>query len=97
LRTIALGYKDISAEEFNRIVNEKEAEEEAKGDDERQALGQALDQGLNLIAILGIKDPLRKEIVSAVQKCQQAYVTVRMVTGDNLETATAIAKDAGII
>jgi magnesium-transporting ATPase (P-type) len=70
LRTIALGYKDISAEEFNRIVNEKEAEEEAKGDDERQALGQALDQGLNLIAILGIKDPLRKEIVSAVQKCQ---------------------------
>lgn len=56
-----------------------------------------LDQGLTLIAIFGIKDPLRPEIESAVKKCQQAHVTVRMVTGDNLETAIAIAKEAGII
>lgn len=49
------------------------------------------------MAVFGIKDPLRPEIEQAVKKCQQANVTVRMVTGDNLETAIAIAKEAGII
>ena len=52
---------------------------------------------MTLISVFGIKDPLRKGIVDAVRKCHDASVTVRMVTGDNLETAMAIAKDAGII
>ena len=32
-----------------------------------------------------------------MHKCHDAHVTVRMVTGDNIETAIAIAKDAGIL
>lgn len=53
----------------------------------------------NLIffAIVGIKDPLREEVPIAVEKCIDAGITVRMITGDNIETATAIAIDAGII
>ena len=47
--------------------------------------------------MFAIQDPLRPGIYEAVQKCQQAKVTVRMVTGDNLDTAVAIAKEAGII
>lgn len=45
----------------------------------------------------GIKDPLRKEIVNAVKTCRTAGVTVRMVTGDILDTAVAISKEAGIL
>ena len=52
---------------------------------------------LVLIAIVGIKDPLREGIREAVAQCQTAGVTVRMLTGDNKETAMAIAKEAGII
>jgi P-type E1-E2 ATPase len=47
--------------------------------------------------LVGIKDPLRDEIPLAVQMCKAAGVTVRMVTGDNKETAIAIAKEAGIL
>jgi magnesium-transporting ATPase (P-type) len=47
---------------------------------------------LIIIAMVGIKDPLRDEIPSAVAICKSAGVTVRMVTGDNKETAIAIAK-----
>lgn len=43
-----------------------------------------LESNLNLICIAGIKDPLRKEIPSAIAKCKSAGITVRMVTGDNV-------------
>ncbi len=47
---------------------------------------------LTIIGMVGIKDPLRDEIPLAVQQCNEAGVTVRMITGDNPETAKAIAK-----
>eukprot|EP00921_Rhytidocystis_pertsovi_P011216 GHVQ01018104.1.p1 GENE.GHVQ01018104.1~~GHVQ01018104.1.p1 ORF type:complete len:1253 (+),score=188.78 GHVQ01018104.1:451-3759(+) len=43
------------------------------------------------LGIAGIRDPVRDEVPSAVRACQQAGITVRMVTGDNLETAKQIA------
>ena len=42
--------------------------------------------------MVGIKDPLRDGIKEAVEKCHNAGVRVRMVTGDNKATAVAIAK-----
>ena len=42
--------------------------------------------------MVGIKDPLRDEIPHAVIQCHEAGVRVRMITGDNPETAKAIAK-----
>jgi Ca2+-transporting ATPase len=50
-----------------------------------------------LDALVGIVDPLRQDVVEAVKTCQNAGIIVRMVTGDNLETANAIAKEAGIL
>lgn len=40
---------------------------------------------------------MRPEIKDAVAKCHRAGINIRMVTGDNIETATAIAIDAGIV
>ncbi|CCW71662.1 unnamed protein product [Phytomonas sp. Hart1] len=48
------------------------------------------------IGLLGIQDPLRAEVPEAVRKCQMAGVTLRMCTGDNLDTAIAIARRCGI-
>jgi len=42
-------------------------------------------------------DPLRPEIVESIETCRRAGTTVLMCTGDNIETAKAIAKDAKII
>jgi Ca2+-transporting ATPase len=46
---------------------------------------------------VGIRDPLREEIAESVASCQQAGIRVLMVTGDNPETARAVAKEAGIL
>ena len=44
-----------------------------------------------------MQDPLRDEIVESIRICHKAGINVRMVTGDNLETAKAIALEAGIL
>ena len=46
--------------------------------------------------IVGIIDPLRDDVKEAVATAQRAGVTVRMVTGDNIMTARAIARQCGI-
>lgn len=56
-----------------------------------------LENGLTIDAIFGIKDPLRPDVKYAVQQCQEAGIFVRMVTGDNIETAKAIARECGIL
>lgn len=52
---------------------------------------------LDLVAIVGIKDPVRPEVPEAVQTCQNAGIKVRMVTGDNIHTAKHIARECGIM
>ncbi|XP_076131627.1 plasma membrane calcium-transporting ATPase 3b isoform X2 [Alosa pseudoharengus] len=52
---------------------------------------------LTCICVVGIEDPVRPEVPDAIRKCQRAGITVRMVTGDNINTARAIAAKCGII
>ncbi|KAF9870871.1 calcium-translocating P-type ATPase [Colletotrichum karsti] len=51
---------------------------------------------LTFLGIVGIQDPVRPGVPDAVRKAQHAGVTVRMVTGDNVITAQAIATECGI-
>lgn len=46
---------------------------------------------------MGIEDPVRPEVPAAIRKCQRAGITVRMVTGDNVNTARSIAIKCGIL
>ncbi|XP_008107878.2 plasma membrane calcium-transporting ATPase 4 isoform X4 [Anolis carolinensis] len=52
---------------------------------------------LSCICVVGIEDPVRPEVPDAILKCQRAGITVRMVTGDNINTARAIATKCGIL
>eukprot|EP01018_Ginkgo_biloba_P029229 Gb_33893 [translate_table: standard] len=54
-------------------------------------------EGYTFIAIVGIKDPVRPGVKDAVEICKSAGITVRMVTGDNINTAKAIATECGIL
>jgi magnesium-transporting ATPase (P-type) len=56
-----------------------------------------LENDLVLDAVFGIQDPLRPDVTEAVAQCQEAGIFVRMVTGDNIETAKAIARECGIL
>lgn len=55
------------------------------------------DDDYTLIAVIGIKDPVRPGVKEAVKICLDAGITVRMVTGDNIHTAKAIARECGIL
>ncbi|KAG0500185.1 hypothetical protein HPP92_000257 [Vanilla planifolia] len=55
------------------------------------------ENGLTLIGMIGIKDPCRPGVRQAVELCTKAGVKVRMVTGDNLQTAKAIALECRIL
>ncbi len=64
------------------------------------ALGEdALPEGNNwiLVGVLGIRDEVRPESVTAIKKVKEAGIQVVMITGDRKETAVAIAKDAGLL
>ncbi|KAF7723237.1 hypothetical protein EC973_002175 [Apophysomyces ossiformis] len=52
---------------------------------------------LVLLAIVGIQDQLRPGVIESVQAFRRAGIFVRMITGDNLETSKAIAKECGIL
>ncbi|MCK9581188.1 MAG: calcium-translocating P-type ATPase, PMCA-type [Methanoregula sp.] len=53
--------------------------------------------GLIWDGFVGIRDHLRDDIPESVATCQHAGIKVRMVTGDNPETARAIARESGIM
>ena len=85
IRSLYVCYKDITKAEFENgfEIGEK---------------GLLIDQyDLTFIGIFGLKDSLRQEVKESVEKCHDASVNVIMVTGDNIITATAIAKECNIL
>lgn len=54
------------------------------------------EENLIIVGLIGLKDPVRKNIKESIQSCLDANIRPIMLTGDNLPTATAIAKEVGI-
>ena len=52
--------------------------------------------GIVFLGLAGIIDPPREEVILAVDKCKEAGITVKMITGDHVDTARTIAKELGI-
>lgn len=59
-------------------------------------ISDTLPDDLVITSLVAIRDDVRKEVPAAVRKMHNAGVHVMMVTGDNIKTATAIAKEAGL-
>nr|XP_019708081.2 calcium-transporting ATPase 5, plasma membrane-type [Elaeis guineensis] len=83
LRCVALAYRLY---DLGKVPNEEQRDTWELPDDE-----------LILLGIVGIKDPCRPGVMKAVKLCTKAGVKVRMVTGDNINTAKAIALECGIL
>lgn len=58
---------------------------------------QHLEQGLTFVGLTGMLDPIRPEVVPAIQECKDAGIRPIMITGDHRDTAVAIAKDLNMI
>jgi len=100
LRTIAIAFRDVNQGEFGEKHDEETKAEKDK-DAETQTIQGVKDIELTgdytLICIIGIEDTIRSEVPGAISTIRTAGVTVRMVTGDNIDTAKAIAVKANII
>ncbi|XP_012076078.1 calcium-transporting ATPase 9, plasma membrane-type isoform X2 [Jatropha curcas] len=84
LRCVAIAYRSYDADKV--LADEEALDKWILPEDD-----------LVLLAIVGIKDPCRPGVDNAVRVCTEAGVKVRMVTGDNLQTAKAIALECGIL
>lgn len=80
-RTLCLSYRDIDCS----------ADEISKWSDDD------IETDLTCVAIVGIEDPVRREVPDSIKLCHRAGIVVRMVTGDNISTARSIAGKCGII
>ncbi|KAL9026686.1 MAG: hypothetical protein Q9196_004682 [Gyalolechia fulgens] len=88
LRTIALLYKDFP--------QWPPAGAETLEEDKSMASFEDVFRDMVFLGVVGIQDPLRDGVAYSVKRCQDAGIVVRMVTGDNLTTASAIARQCGI-
>lgn len=88
LRCIALVYRD-----FDQWPPRGAPIQES---DSGMAVFEPIFKDMSFLGIFGIQDPVRAGVAEAVHTCQRAGVFVRMVTGDNIVTAKAIAEECGI-
>ena len=91
LRVLAFAYRDFdSIEDIDKTVQYPTEDQKGVGE------CPVMEDALTLVAFLGFQDPVRPEVPEAVLSCQKAGIFVRMVTGDNMETAKAIARQCNI-
>lgn len=69
----------------------------AFGYSETEFIEDKINSDLVIIGMAGIRDDVRSESIEAIKAVQGAGIQVVMITGDRLETAVAIAKDAGLL
>ncbi|EFR01495.1 calcium-transporting ATPase [Nannizzia gypsea CBS 118893] len=88
LRTIGIIYRDFEQWPPQGAPTQKE--------DRKQVVFERVFEDMVFLGVVGIQDPLRPGVTESVLQCQKAGVFVRMVTGDNIMTAKAIAQECGI-
>ncbi len=69
----------------------------AFGYSEKELVENKINEDIVIIGLVGIRDDVRPEAREAIEEVQNAGIQVVMITGDRLETAVAIARDAGLL
>ncbi|MCI9420019.1 MAG: calcium-translocating P-type ATPase, PMCA-type [Eubacterium sp.] len=92
--------KPIQKEALDKKIDElasKAMRVLAFGYSEQGLVENTIHDDIVIIGLVGIRDDVRPEAKEAIQEVQNAGIQVVMITGDRLETAQAIAKDAGLL
>ncbi len=92
--------REIDSAALNKKIDalaEKAMRVLAFGYSERDLAENQINDDIVIIGLVGIRDDVRAEAKDAIRQVQNAGIQVVMITGDRLETAAAIAKDAGLL
>ncbi len=92
--------RDIDKGVLDRKIDELAAKAMrvlAFGYSESALVENKINEDIVIIGLVGIRDDVRPEARDAIKEVQNAGIQVVMITGDRLETAVAIAKDAGLL
>ena len=89
-RTLAFAYKDFTLEEFQDLKQQY-------NNFEREEDRAILESQLTFVGLFALFDPLRPKVTRSVQFAKNGHLTTRLVSGDHIETAKAVAVQAGII
>ncbi len=92
--------KDIDMDVLNKKIDglaEKAMRVLAFGYSESDMVESKINDDIVIIGLVAIRDDVRLEVKDAIKEVQNAGIQVVMITGDRLETAVAIAKDAGLL
>lgn len=90
LRGIAFAFRDISEDEWAGIQQQLDP----TNDQNNLAM---LEQDLTFSAVIGLRDPLRNRVEKVMKYCEKGNLTVRIVSGDNVETVKQTAIEAKLI
>ena len=98
------GTESLSKEHWEQVITEMASEglrvlalarrPMAKGS--RELVVEELEQGAELLGVVGLLDPPRQEAIRAIEECHDAGIRVKMITGDHALTAGAIARKLGL-
>ena len=86
LRVLALAYRKIDIDSNNKDIIENPIENQDE-----------LEKDLIFVGLAGMMDPPRQEAKDAVASCKTAGIKVVMITGDHQATASAVAREVGIL
>ena len=92
--------RTLDMDVLNRKIDELAAKAMrvlAFGYSEKDLTENTINDDVVIIGLVGIRDDVRPEAKEAIQEVLDAGIQVVMITGDRLETAVAIAKDAGLL
>jgi Ca2+-transporting ATPase len=90
LRPIAFSYTDLSIQSFSDLQNKTKNFTTSDSKD-KLLLNQTF------IGIIALKDPLRDHVRQTIETTKKGGINIRLVSGDNLDTAKAYAIDVGIL
>jgi len=84
MRTLAFAHRELPAEipRDEEYLNSNRAE---------------IERDLTFAGFVAIRDPLRPDVPAALEECRRAGIEVKMITGDNIETARAIGSEIGLL
>jgi Ca2+-transporting ATPase len=68
-----------------------------RDEDSLHSRREEFEHGLIYAGFVAIRDPLRPDVPDAIARCREAGIEVKMITGDNIETARAIGSEIGLL
>ena len=86
IKNLQLQAKRVILFAYNDFSNEPDWED-----------SKSIESGLIFTGFVGIEDPLRPDVKQAVENCRKAGINIKILTGDNIHTARAIAQQLGVI